>query len=131
MPRFIADIKNKKIKALFLIDEDAKNVEMRVKGRPDVILSGRIDEIFPAGQKVLPSQALGYAVGGSMSTDVNDPRGITASENFFEVRVQPVDETVRLFSGQRVIVRVGLSPKPLMVQWWRSLRQLFQRRFNI
>ena len=117
--------------ALLLIDEEAKNVEMKVKGRPKVEFSGRIDEIFPAGQKVLPSQALGYAVGGSMPTEVNDPKGLTAAENFFEVRVQPVNDSVRLFSGQRVIVRVEMSPKPLMIQWWRSLRQLFQRRFNI
>ena len=117
--------------ALLLIDEEAKKVEMKVKGRPKVKLPGQIEEIFPAGQKLLPSQALGYAVGGAMAVDVNDPRGLTAAENFFEVRVQPADNAVRLFSGQRVIVRVEMSPKPLMLQWWRSLRQLFQRRFNI
>ena len=117
--------------ALLLIDEDAKKVEMKVKGRPKVKFSGKIEEIFPAGQKILPSQALGYAVGGSMPTEVNDPKGITAAENFFEVRVQPQDDEVRLFSGQRVIVRVEMSPKPLIFQWWRSLRQLFQRRFHI
>jgi putative peptide zinc metalloprotease protein len=117
--------------ALLLIDEDAKKVEMKVKGRPKVKLAGQIEEIFPAGQRVLPSQALGYAVGGSMPVDVNDPRGLTAAENFFEVRVQPADSSVELFSGQRVIVRVEMSPKPLLLQWWRSLRQLFQRRFSI
>ncbi len=117
--------------ALLLIDEEVKEVEMKVKGRPKVKLSGQIEEIFPAGQKVLPSQALGYAVGGSMPTDINDPKGITAAENFFEVRVQPDDNPVRLFSGQRVIVRVEMSPKPLLFQWWRSLRQLFQGRFHI
>ena len=117
--------------ALLLIDEDAKKVEMKVRGRPKVKLAGRIEEIFPAGQRVLPSQALGYAVGGSMPVDVNDPRGLTAAENFFEVRVQPADSSVKLFSGQRVIVRVEMSPKPLLFQWWRSLRQLFQRRFSI
>ena len=117
--------------ALLLIDEEAKKVEMKVKGRPKVKLPGQIEEIFPAGQKLLPSQALGYAVGGAMAVDVNDPRGLTAAENFFEVRVQPADNAVRLFSGQRVIVRVEMSPKPLMLQWWRSLRKLFQRRFNI
>jgi hypothetical protein len=116
---------------LLLIDEEVKEVEMKVKGRPKVKLSGQIEEIFPAGQKVLPSQALGYAVGGSMPTDINDPKGITAAENFFEVRVQPDDNPVRLFSGQRVIVRVEMSPKPLLFQWWRSLRQLFQGRFHI
>ena len=41
------------------------------------------------------------------------------------------EDSVRLFSGQRVIVRFETPAKPLMAQWWRSLLQLLQRRFNI
>jgi hypothetical protein len=114
-----------------LFDHVSSRVEMKVKGRPKVELSGQIEEIFPAGQKVLPSQALGYAVGGHMPTEIGDPKGLTAAENFFEVRVEPADNSVRLFSGQRVIVRIEMPPRPLIFQWWRSLRQLFQRRFHI
>ena len=117
--------------AALLVGQDLNDVEIKVRGRPEVELTGRVREIFPAGRRVLPSQALGYAVGGSMPTEINDPNGITAAENFFEVRVVPNDDSVRLFSGQRVIVRIAMSPKPLMLQWWRSLRQLFQRRFHI
>ena len=113
-------------------------VQIRVKGRPDIELQGTIQEILQAGQERLPSAALGYAAGGSMATEPTDERGTRTTEKFFEIHIKPMvsegtknEESVRLFSGQRVIVRFETLPKPLMVQWWRSLLQILQRRFNI
>jgi len=127
--------------AAMLVEQAAKGVELRVKGRPNLKLTGEIEKIFPAGQEVLPSEALGYAVGGSMPTLPEDPRGTRTAEKFFEVRIRPnVDKdpalrepsSVRLLTGQRVVVRIRMFPnKPLAAQWWRSARQLFQRRFHI
>ena len=113
-------------------------VEIRVKGRPDMELQGTIKKILPAGQERLPSAALGYAVGGSMATEPGDEKGIKTVERFFEIHIELIasegaenEENVRLFSGQRVIIRFETPPKPLMVQWYRSLLQMLQRRFNI
>jgi len=118
--------------AAMLIEQALKEIEIRVKGRPDVMLTGEIEKIFPAGQEVLPSEALGYAVGGSMPTLSQDPRGTRAAEKFFEIRIRPApDSEVRLLSGQRVIARIQMPSKPLAAQWWRSIRRLFQRRFHI
>ncbi len=112
--------------------------EIRVKGRPDDYLEGVTcpPDIVPAGQKHLPSQALGYTAGGSMAT-VQDEQGQTETpENFFEIHVHP-DGAGRLkgdrslLPGQRVVVRVDLPSKPLIVQWMRKLQQMFQRRFRI
>ena len=118
--------------AALLVEQAYEQLEIRVKGRPDVMLTGRLEKIFPAGLEVLPSEALGYAVGGSMPTVSQDPSGKKAAEKFFEIRIRPnPDSSVRLLSGQRVIVRIQMPSKPLAVQWWRSVRQLFQRRFHI
>jgi len=118
--------------AALLVEQAYERLEIRVKGRPEVMLTGSIEKIFPAGQEVLPSEALGYAVGGAMPTLSQDPRGITAAEQFFEIRIRPnPDSSVRLLSGQRVIARIQMPSKPLAAQWWRSVRQLFQRRFHI
>ena len=97
-----------------------------------MMLTGQIEKIFPAGQEVLPSEALGYAVGGSMPTLSQDPRGIKTAEKFFEIRIRPDSDTsIRLLTGQRIVARIQLRSKPLVFQWWLSLRQLFQRRFHI
>ena len=118
--------------AAMLIEQASDEVEIRAKGRPAHLVKGRLETIFPAGHEVLPSQALGYAVGGSMATSARDPQGIRAAEMFFELRIRPDGNSATgLLTGQRVIARLRTDSKPLAVQWWLSLRQLFQRRFRI
>ena len=134
----VADLDNLRIRAVAsqrvasrLIENATPNVEMRVKGRPDIKLTGRIETIIPAGQERLPSAALGFAAGGSTRIDLADSSGRRAAEPFFEVIVIPYfPETITLRPGQTIILRFGTSPKPLLVQGWRSLLQLFQRRFD-
>ena len=118
--------------AAMLIEQAYKHVEIRARGHPAPLFTGEIEEIFPAGQDLLPSEALGYAVGGSVPTVSQDPRDTRSAERFFEIRIKPdSDNPVPLLAGQRVVVRCRMPSKPLAAQWWRSLRQLFQRRFRI
>ncbi len=118
--------------AAMLVEQALKQVEIRVKGQPKLLLTGEIEQIFPAGQELLPSEALGYAVGGSVPTVSQDAQGTKAAEMFFEIRIKPsADSSIRLLTGQRVVVRIQMNSKPLAVQWWLSVRQLFQRRFHI
>lgn len=128
-----------------MIEDAEREVEIRVKGRPDVTLRGRIEKIFPAGQDTLPSEALSYIAGGSTPTRPGPRQDTRAAERFFEIRIRPSvarasrpwiadhgqDARATLFTGQRVIARVSMAPKPLLVQWYGLARQLFQRRFHI
>jgi len=118
--------------AALLIEQARRQVEIRANGRPERTITGTIEKIFPAGQEQLPSQALGYAVGGSMAVDLRDPSGTKTAEKFFEIRIQPQrDESTGWLAGQRVVVRVPLRPKSLAAQAYHYGRQLFQRRFHI
>jgi putative peptide zinc metalloprotease protein len=118
--------------AAVIIEQAKKTVAIRANGRPERTIPGTIEKVFPAGQEQLPSQALGYAVGGSMPVDVRDPRGTKAAEMFFEIRIRPyLSPSDRWLTGQRVIVRVPLRPKSLAAQVYHYGRQLFQRRFHI
>jgi putative peptide zinc metalloprotease protein len=120
--------------AAMIIDQAGvgTKVEFRVKGQPKLLIRGTIDKISESGQEVLPSEALGYAVGGSMPTSPQDPQGTKSAERFYEVRIKPeAGSPVRLLTGQRVVTRIPMHPKPLALQWWLSARQLFQRRFHI
>ncbi len=120
-----------------MIEKADRVVEIRIKGRPESTFAGRIEKVLPAGQDTLPSEALGYAVGGSTPTRLGPQQDTRAAERFFEVRIRPErratgDESpVAFLTGQRVIARIRMSPKPLLIQWYQSARQLFQRRFHI
>ena len=118
------------------------DVEIRVKGLPDIQVTGTITRRIEVGKDRLASAALGYNAGGSIRTDTKDPEGTKASEQFFEVLVRPdpVKDTkspkshwngqVPLLSGQRVILRVSLPARPLAVQWYRSILQFVEKRFK-
>lgn len=118
--------------AALLIEQASRQVEIRANGRPERTIAGTIERIFPAGQEQLPSQALGYAVGGPMPVDMRDPSGTKTAEKFFEIRIRPrLDESAPWLAGQRVVVRVPLRSKSLAAQVYHYGRQLFQRRFHI
>ena len=118
--------------AAMLIEQAEILVEIRQRGRPEVTLAGTLEKIYPAGQQVLPAEALGFAAGGSVQIDMADPSGTRTTEKFFEIRIRPhFDESVHWYTGQRVDVRIRLADKPLMAQLWHYSRQLFQRRFRI
>jgi len=112
-----------------LIDGARPRVAMKVKNRPDLALSGRLQRIIPAGQEQLPSAALGYAAGGGTRIDHADTTGTLAAEPFFEILVAP-DEPLSfdLRPGQTMALRFETTPKPLVFQGWRALLQLFQQR---
>ncbi len=127
----IRAIASQKVASRLIVDAKPQ-VDIRVKGRPDIELAGRIETIIPAGQEKLPSAALGYAAGGSTRTDLDDPTGRQAAEPFFEILVVPsIPETMILRPGQTMALRFETSPKPLIIQGWRSLLQLFQKRFEV
>ena len=127
-----------------ILDTAEVEVEIRVKGRPDIRFIGKMTQILSAGQEQLPSVSLGYAAGGSTQTAQDDPKGRKTAEKFFEIRIGEIvpdfdpkykgaDAELRsqLWSGQRVIVRFDLPHKSIAVQFWRGVRQLFLVRFGI
>jgi len=135
----VADLNNLRVRAVAgqtvaaqLISGANPEVEMRMKGQPEVEIEGRIETIIPAGQSRLPSAALGYAAGGSTQIALEDPEGRQTAEPFFEIVVAPrASDANQLKPGQTMILRFATSPKPLLVQSWKRLLQLFQRRFQV
>lgn len=113
--------------------EPGATVRMRVRGDPAQGFAGVIEEVLPA-QTQLPSESLGYLGGGLIAVSTDDQQGRRTARPFFEVRIRPEPAAgppaATLMSGQRVVVRFDLPPRPLAVQWWRSLQQLVQRRFQ-
>lgn len=105
-------------------------VEVRPRGRPQMLLHGERGEPAPAGSRRLPSAALGYAAGGAVMTDPSDPRGATPIEPVFEVLVA-LDAPEALLPGQRVVVRFTMPDRPLLLQWLDDLRRLLLRRLSL
>ncbi len=111
---------------------ESDTVEMRVKGRPDTYVTGSIRRILSAAHQDLPSPALSYAAGGTMTTSKDDRNGKKSAEPFTEIQIEPDAIGAKdLRIGQRIVVRFSMPPQPLIVQWYRAISQIIQQRFSI
>jgi putative peptide zinc metalloprotease protein len=88
--------------------------------------------VIPAEQVSLPSAALGFGAGGGVAIDFADQSGLSAAEPFYEVRLTvSSDSPVSFLHGRSGRVRFKLPDEPLLVQWYRKLRQLLQDRYQL
>lgn len=112
-----------------LIKDRLTGVEVRLAQRVAQPLRADVQRIVPAADLILPSAALGTTGGGPIAVDPTDPEGRRALESHFQLDLDlPADVDANLIGG-RVHVRFEHGRLPLGRQWYRSLRQLFLRKF--
>lgn len=131
-----------------LFSGNVEATEVKILGQEQYILSVRDMRAIPAEQGKLPSAALGVRSGGTTSVNAVEDnisrdssiglglagsgQGMQTTEPFFEVRAAlQASPEVFLLHGQGGVSRFKLPWEPLLAQWSRSLRQLFQRNYRI
>ncbi len=114
-----------------LVRQRTRGVEVRLAEAPSVVLSAKIAREVPSATDHLPSLALSTLGGGDIVLDPRDPSGIKALERIFqlELRLPPSDLITGI--GGRVHVRFDHGTEPLGWRIYRSVRQVFLRRFNV
>jgi len=113
-----------------LVRERVTGIEVRLAEKPAVPYRAEIVRIVPAAGLNLPSAALGTTGGGVIPVDPTDPEGLRAIESHFQLDLWLPDAARTPYLGSRAHVRFEHGSMPLIMQWFRSLRQLFLRRFN-
>ena len=114
-----------------LVREQTFKVEARLAERINSIFQAEILREVPAATEQLPSMALGFAGGGAVAVDPTDDQGTKAFESVFQLDLQLPDQANIRRIGERVYIRFDHGKIPLAKQWYRSLRQLLLRRFDI
>lgn len=108
--------------------------QIRLLSNIDTIVDAKSFEPVQAGQRVLPSSALGFVGGGQFETDTQDQSGRVARRPQFNVRIVPVDAAnlaQQVLPGERVRVRFKLEPRPLLSQWMERLSKEIQGRVHL
>ena len=113
-----------------LVRSRTQAIEVRLAGSVGQVLSGRLVREVPQAQSALPNAALSSAGGGAAALDPTDPSRVKTLQSHFEFEVA-LPPLSALHIGERVFVRFDHGNAPLGLQWIRSLRQLFLRRFNV
>jgi putative peptide zinc metalloprotease protein len=102
--------------------------EVRLVGRPGVVLQAESALLTPSALKTLRNPQLTAVGGGTVAVDPRDPRGTTPQTPQFELRCTLANPESLYQSGQRAFLRIRIDEKPLAWQWTRKFMQLIQTR---
>lgn len=107
-------------------------VEIRSAANVSQLIAAHMVREVPGATKDLPSMALSLQGGGKIGLDPEAGREqAQALNSLFQFELQFDDRNAPRTLGNRVYVRFVQQPEPLAAQWYRSLRQLFIKRFAV
>jgi putative peptide zinc metalloprotease protein len=112
-----------------LIRRQTEGVQIRLADRPTKLLQATINRESPSATHRIPSAVLGTMGGGRLAIDPSDQTGTQTLEQVFHIELASEEPVDRL--GGRAYVRIEHGTEPLGRQWYRRLRQLFLRQFNV
>jgi putative peptide zinc metalloprotease protein len=85
----------------------------------------------PAATDQVPGRALTQEGGGAIAVDPRDRLGIKAFQKVFLFDIELPTREGFYNVGGRVYVRFDHGKEPIVWRWYRQIRQLFLRRFNV
>jgi putative peptide zinc metalloprotease protein len=132
---FVAELSNGTVRVavtqanIGLIRNRTESVSIRFADRVGEIIPATISREVPSASHELPSAVLGRMGGGLLAVDPGDESGTRTLDQVFHIELsfdEPVDRL-----GGRTYVRFEHGTEPLGFQWYRRVRQLFLRQFNV
>ena len=114
-----------------LVRERLRKVDVRPGGWNTESYPSEMTREIHGGTHRLPTATLGSQGGGPFATSPADQEGRTTLERIFEIEITLPPEARSEYLGTRMYVRFDHGYQPLGIQAWRSLRQLFLRRFGV
>ncbi|MCK5828915.1 MAG: hypothetical protein KAH20_01265 [Methylococcales bacterium] len=108
-----------------------KAIQVRLVNHPNEVLPATIIRWAPEAINQIPSAALATINGGKIVMDPSADDELQTLAKVFQVDLEfrPFQQMTEI--GQRVYVRFDHGGEPLGRQWYRSLRQVFLRQFNV
>jgi len=134
---FVLDVERPTIRVVVpqsrvdLVRQDSERVKARPAEQIGRIVSAVIRREVPEAEEYLPSAILGAVGGGEIAIDPTEQSGTKTFERMFQFDLELEEPLDPVFVGGRVFVRFDHGFEPLAFQWYRAIRQLFLRRFNI
>ncbi len=88
----------------------------------------------PSASRELPSKALSLEGGGEIGLDPqasNQQSKPVSQDYFFQFELKPLDHDLPRRLGGRAHVRFEHPPEPMAAQWYRQVRQMLLKRFDV
>lgn len=114
-----------------LVRQETRGIEIRFADRLHTVLPAAVVREVPSLSDTLPSMALSTMGGGEIALDPTDPQEMRALARLLHLELQPRAPHPVDALGGRVYVRFDHGNRPLVYRIYRTVRQLFLRRFNV
>jgi putative peptide zinc metalloprotease protein len=114
-----------------LVRQRVKKVAVRLKERLEHVIPAVLVREVPGAVERLPSTILGASGGGNIAVDPRDAQGGKALEKMFQFDLELDRPVGNVYVGGRVYVRFDHGLEPVGFQWYRTIRQMFLRRFHV
>jgi len=114
-----------------LVRARTRLIQVRLPENFTEVTEATLKREVPAATDRLPGRALGQPGGGAVAIDPMDRMGLKSFEKMFLFDIEPPAAAWGLNIGGRAYVRFDHGTEPLVWRWYRALRQLFLKRFNV
>ena len=118
-------------KDIGIIRKKTDAVEIKLSSDLSRTIAATIQREVPAATNQLPNRALGSMGGGSLVISPDDPDGLHTLEKVFQFDIRLEEMPEENFIGGRVYAKFNHGKQPLAHHLYRSLRQLFLRKFDV
>jgi putative peptide zinc metalloprotease protein len=114
-----------------LVSRRTRWVEIRPAHRLARPVTARILRQVPAATDELPSMTLSLQGGGRIGLDPNRPGDGKSLEKLFVLDIELPPGEEMSYIGERIHVHFELEREPLANQWYREVRRVFLKKFNV
>jgi putative peptide zinc metalloprotease protein len=114
-----------------LVRSRLERIEVRLAGDVGPEWQASVIREVPAGQDMVPSEALTLAGGGLIAADVSNPEQVRSLNRVFQFDLRLPVEARGCLIGERAHVRFVHGSEPLASQLARRARQLFLSRLSM
>lgn len=114
-----------------LVRKATRRVEIRPVDRIGNPIPAKIQREVPAATDELPSMTLSLQGGGKIGVDPGKSGEPKALERLFVLDLELPPGQQANYLGGRIYVRFEHDPEPLANQWYREIRRVFLKKFNV
>lgn len=114
-----------------MVSKLTRRVEIRPAGGIGNPILAQIKREVPAATDELPSMTLSLQGGGKIGLDPSKSGDGKALEKLFVLDLDLAAGAPATYIGGRIYVRFEHQPEPLADQWYRDVRRVFLKRFNV
>lgn len=133
---YVIDYKNLPVTVLVsednidLVRTQTRSIELRFVATPEQSYAGEIIRLMPASTQDMPSSILGVDGGGQIATDPQAGERLKSFRGHFRMDLSVPDAPKNRFD-ERVYVLFEHDPEPVIYRWYRAVRRVFLRQFDV